>query len=399
MGRPGGRRPILTRRPGGRVPILLGAALLGCTSVELPPDDAPPLSEQPLRLVPVAQGLERPVLAVAPEADPRLFVVEQAGRIRVIDDGNLEAEPFLDITDRVGCCGERGLLGLAFDPDYRSNERFFVSYTDRDGNSVVEAFRSIDRSNRADPTSGTVFLRVDQPFGNHNGGHLAFGPDRMLYVGLGDGGSAADPMGNGQDPRTLLGSILRVDVSQAFGPPYRIPPDNPFADGVDGRPEIWHFGLRNPWRFSFDRNTGWLFIGDVGQTQWEEIDAVRTEEAGHNFGWSTMEGHECFQGACEADGLTLPVAVYGHEDGCSVTGGYVYRGQELPALRGRYLYADYCAGWIRSFRLSDNGTATDPEQLQLQNPGRITSFGQDAGGEIYVVVESGTVFLIAPGGS
>lgn len=395
MGRAG--TTLIRTSCGGALALVL--VLGACsTSTGGPDDDEPPVSDQSVRLVPVVQGLERPVLAVAPVADPRLFVVEQPGRIRVIDGGRLQADPFLDITDRVGCCGERGLLGLAFDPDFRSNERFFVSYTDRAGTSRIESFRAVDRSNRADPTSGRLYLELDQPFGNHNGGHLAFGPDGMLYIAFGDGGSADDPLDQGQDPTTLLGTILRVDVRGSIEPPYSIPPDNPFADGVGGRPEVWHWGLRNPWRFSFDRDAGWMFIGDVGQNRWEEIDAVRVGTGGHNFGWSTMEGSECFQGACEADGLTLPVAVYGHDDGCSVTGGFVYSGHEIPALRGRYVYGDYCGGWIRTFRLTDLGVATDPQELAVESPGRITSFGVDAGGELYVVVESGTVFRIEPGG-
>lgn len=375
---------------------LLLATAAGCASGTEPDPDDSEAERIPVALVPVATGLDRPVLVTAPVADPRLFVVEQVGRVRVIDQGRLEPEPYLDLTDRVACCGERGLLGLAFDPDFRATERFFVSYTDATGATRVESYRGFDRGNTAGDGHGELFLEVAQPFGNHNGGHIVFGPDRMLYVGLGDGGSGGDPSGHGQDPGTLLGTILRIDVTQRIGPPYAIPEDNPFADGVGGRPEVWHWGLRNPWRFSFDLGAGHLYIGDVGQNRWEEIDVVPTEEGGHNFGWNTMEGSECFQGDCAADDLTLPTAVYSHDDGCSVTGGHVYRGRAIEWLQGRYLYADYCGGWIRSFRLAGNGTAVDPLELEVPSPGRITSFGEDSQGEVYVIVESGTVFRLAP---
>ncbi len=379
----------------GRWGAWLCFAGMACMSTTTGSDtDEPPLSQADLVLVPVADGLDRPLLAVSPPGDPRLFIVEQPGRIRVMVDGSLVPTPFLEITDRVGCCGERGLLGLAFDPDFRATERFFVSYTDRSGTSRLEGFRGVDRGNVANPTTGQLYLQVEQPFGNHNGGHIAFGQDQKLYVALGDGGSGGDPLGNGQNAGTLLGAILRIDVTGSIGPPYAIPPDNPFVDSVGVRPEVWHFGLRNPWRFSFDPDGEMMYIGDVGQNRWEEINVVGATAGGLNFGWSTMEGHECFAGACEADGLRLPTAVYSHDDGCSVTGGFVYRGQSIPALVGRYFYADYCAGWIRTFRLAANGTATDPQELAVESPGRITSFGQDSQGEIYVVVESGTVFRI-----
>ena len=347
----------------------------------------------------VAQGLAAPVLVTAPVGDPRLFVVEQPGRIRAISDGALAPEPYLDIRAKVGYGGERGLLGLAFDPDFRANGRFFVAYTDLEGDFVLEAYMDADSGDRADPTSGVVFLRVEQPYSNHNGGHIAFGPDGMLYVGLGDGGSGGDPHGHGQDLSTLLGSLLRIDVSRQAGPPYEVPPDNPFV-GVDGaRPEIWAYGLRNPWRFSFDPHGGTLYIGDVGQSRWEEIDAVGAAEGGHNFGWNTMEGQECFGGtSCSLEGLTLPVAVYGHDQGCSVTGGYAYNGNAIPALQGRYLYADYCEGWVRTFVLDPSGQASDPATLALGSLGWVTSFGEDAQGELYIVTAEGSVFLIAPGG-
>lgn len=347
----------------------------------------------------VAGGLNVPLFVTAPPGDPRLFIVEQPGRIRVMRDGTLSPEPFLDIRDRVRSGGEQGLLGLAFDPDFRANGRFFVTYTDPSGDLVLSAFQDIDRSDRANPDTEAEYLRVPQPFANHNGGHIAFGHDGMLYLGLGDGGGSGDPLGHGQKTSTLLGALLRIDISQHFTPPYAVPADNPFTDDADARPEVWAYGLRNPWRFSFDRASGVLYIGDVGQDQWEEINAVDPGPGGYNFGWNTMEGHRCFGPVeCALDGLTLPVAVYGHEDGCSITGGYVYRGNALPNLQGRYLYADYCEGWIRSFRLSALGQATDPQEIYVERPGRITSFGEDAQGELYVAVEGGEVFKLVPAG-
>ncbi len=346
----------------------------------------------------MAVGLEAPVYATSPLADGRLFVVEQPGRIRVIRDGQLVSSPFLDITDRVLYEGEQGLLGLVFDPDFRATGRFFVYYTDLDGNTRVEGYRDIDQGDRADPNSAELYLSVAQPFPNHNGGQLAFGRDRMLYIGLGDGGGGGDPRGNGQNTQTLLGSILRVDVVSDFSPPYRIPPDNPFVGSLTHAPEIWHYGLRNPWRFSFQPNgRGYLYVADVGQDRWEEINAVPIKASGLNFGWNVMEGAECFGGGgCEADGLTFPVAVYGHADGCSVTGGFEYRGLLIPALSGRYVYSDYCAGWIRTFRLDNNGGATDPVELEVDPLGGITSFGEDARGELYVTTTDGRVLRLEP---
>ena len=246
-----------------------------------------------LRLVEVASGLSSPVDLTSPDGDPRLFVVEQAGRIRVIRDGVVAETPFLDIRDRVRAGGERGLLGLAFHPRYVENGRFFVDYTDAAG-TVVERYRVSGDPDLADPASAFPVLRVAQPFANHNGGQVAFGPDGMLYAGLGDGGGAGDPLDQGQDVETLLGSILRIDVDSAE--PYAIPPDNPFAAG-GGRPEIWAYGLRNPWRFSFDTPTGRLYIGDVGQDRREEIDVAGAGDGGLNFGWPTTEGTLCFRPA------------------------------------------------------------------------------------------------------
>jgi len=379
------------------VPVSL-VALGACAPTLGIVDEGTDASELAVALQLVAIGLEAPVYATSPPFDRRLFIVEQPGRVRVVRDGNLLAEPFLDITDRVSYGNERGLLGLAFDPDFRATARFFVYYTDLDGNSKLEAYLEIDRTDRADASAPMTFLEIEQPFPNHNGGQIEFGPDGMLYLGLGDGGGAGDPDGHGQDPTSLLGSILRLHVRDQVGPPYRIPADNPFVGDLSRRPEIWHYGLRNPWRFSFDSDGVRLIIADVGQDRWEEINAVAVEDAGVNFGWNVMEGSECFGGvACDGEGLRFPIAEYGRSDGCSVTGGYVYSGQAIPALRGRYVYSDYCAGWLRTFRISGNGTATDPVELAADPEGRVTSLGRDAQDELYVITDDGRVQKLVSG--
>ena len=299
----------------------------------------------PLRLAAVASGLDQPLfLTTAPGDASRLFVVEQTGRIRVVRDGTLLDAPFVDLSDRISCCGERGLLGLAFHPDYARSGRFFVDYTNADGDTeVVELARGAS-ADVASPAVVRRFFTVDQPFANHNGGMLAFGPDGYLYVGLGDGGAAGDPQNNAQNPNVKLGKILRIDVDAYPAPP----PGN----AADGDPDVLHRGLRNPWRFAFDRATGDLFIGDVGQNRFEEIDVAQAGSGGLNFGWRVMEASQCYQppDACDRSGLVLPVVEYDHDAGCSVTGGYVYRGAALPGLVGRYLYADYCSNRVFSFR-------------------------------------------------
>jgi glucose/arabinose dehydrogenase len=346
-----------------------------------------------LALEKVADGLEAPLDLVAPPGDPRLFVVEQPGRIRIIEHGHLLERPFLDLTREVSYGGERGLLGLAFHPSFRENRRFFVNYTDRSGNTRVERFEVGSDPDRADPATRKTILEVDQPYSNHNGGHILFGPEGMLYIGMGDGGSGGDPHGNGQDRGTLLGDLLRIDVDH--GDPYAIPPDNPFVGRAGMRGEIWAWGLRNPWRFCFDPVEGLLYIADVGQNRWEEIDVAGAREPGLNYGWNRMEGTHCFRNPlCDKAGLTPPAVEYGHDQGCSVTGGFVYRGRAIPAILGHYFYADYCAGWIRSFRWRD-GRATEAREWDLV-PGAVTSFGLDSAGELYVVVESGQVFRIVP---
>jgi glucose/arabinose dehydrogenase len=309
-----------------------------------------------------------------------------AGRIRVIRDGALADRPFLDITGRLASGGERGLLGLAFHPDYPTDPRIFVDYTDRDGDTVVSSFRvTATDPDAADPDSETVLLRVDQPFANHNGGAVAFGPDGMLYIALGDGGSAGDPQGNGRRVDTLLAKILRVDVDGADGSatPYRVPPDNPFVTVAGARPEIWLTGLRNPWRMRFDRGSGDLWIGDVGQGEWEEIDVARAGVGGLDYGWNTMEGFHCFAPAdgCDRTGLTLPVAEYDHGLGCAVIGGVVVRDPRQGRLDGGYLFGDSC---------SDNLWLMDPagdgrrEAVIVARMGRtLSSFGEGEDGTVY----------------
>ncbi len=363
-------------------------AIAACDDPSDPINGDPP--EEDVRLESVTNGLVGPVHLTSPPDDPRLFVVEQPGRIRIIEEGELLEDPFLDLTGRVRSGGERGLLSMAFHPEYRSNGIFLVYYTDLSGDTRVERFTAAPDANSADSATGTIILAVTQPFSNHNGGLLAFGPDGMLYVALGDGGSSGDPLGHGQNTGTLLGSILRIDVDA--GEPYAIPPDNPLVDDPDARGEIWAYGLRNPWRFSFDPAAGLLYIADVGQNQWEEINVSPDDRGGLNYGWSIMEGAHCYpDDPCDAEGLELPAVEYPHSLGCSVTGGHVYRGEEIPALRGTYFYADYCEGWIRSLRYQD-GAVIDGREWDLGDIGRITAFGQDAAGELYVLSASGGVF-------
>jgi glucose/arabinose dehydrogenase len=342
----------------------------------------------------IASGLERPVYLNAPKQDRRLFVVEQAGVIRIIADGQLLVTPFLDIRDRVGSGGERGLLSVAFHPDYTNNGFFYVNYTDRDGDTRVERYTVTAVPKLADPTSAKLILTVDQPFGNHNGGLIAFGPDGMLYIGMGDGGSGGDPLRHGQNRNTLLGALLRIDVDG--GDPYAVPPDNPFVGSPGARGEIWAYGLRNPWRFAFDREAGTLYIADVGQNRWEEVNVVSDAAGGLNYGWNIMEGAHCFAtDPCDNSGLVLPAIEYGHADGCSVIGGYVYRGTSIPAIRGHYLYADFCAGFLRSFRFAD-GIVADKRQWNVGDLGQVTSFGEDSQGAIYILSNNGRVYRLIP---
>ena len=379
-------------RTSGVVAIALAAALGGCSS-ESPTENGNG-NGTPAAVVAetVVSGLSAPVFLTAPADDDRLFVVEQAGRVRIIDGGQLAATPFLDIRDRVGSGGERGLLSVAFHPDYASNGRFFVNYTDNGGSTRIEEYTVTGDPDVADPASDRTLLTVDQPYSNHNGGLIAFGPDGYLWIGMGDGGSGGDPLGHGQNASSLLGAMLRIDVDG--GAPYAVPPDNPFAAGVDGAPEVWAIGLRNPWRYAFDADR--LYIADVGQNAWEEVHVEAVDAPGLNYGWNIMEGDHCYQAqSCDQTGLERPVHEYSHDEGCSITGGYVYRGDALPELQGHYFYGDFCGGWVRSFRY-DGASATDHRSYDLGSLGNILSFGKDAAGEIYVLTGTGTVYRLAP---
>ncbi len=352
-----------------------------------------------LALIPFVQT-DSPItyLADASDGSGRLFLVEKAGRIRVIQDGQLLAQPFLDISDLVQSSGaEQGLLSVAFDPQYRDNGQFYVNYTAQssNGGTVVARYKTTADPNTADPASGQTILEIPQPAPNHNGGQLQFGPDGYLYVGMGDGGSAGDPWGNAQNRNALLGKLLRLDVRGQAG--YAIPPQNPFAGANDARPEVWAYGLRNPWRFSFDRQTGDLYIADVGQNTWEEVDFQPADSTGgQNYGWNVMEGLACYQAkTCDKDGKVLPVVVYGHDQGCSVTGGYVYRGQAIPDLAGAYLYSDYCSGVI--WGLQRDGAGAWKSTELLQSGANVSSFGEDAQGELYVLDLQGQVYRLAAG--
>ena len=347
------------------VAALCGAVVVGSSLAASPS----------LRLVPVARGFDTPVFVTQAPGEPgRLYVLEQSGTIRVVERGRIRATPFLDVRGLIVAGGEQGLLGLAFPPDYARTRRFYVHYSTRpDGDTVVARYRV--QSGRAVPSSRRTILRVDQPYSNHNGGHLVFGPDRRLWVGLGDGGSGGDPENRAQNPDTLLGKMLRLDVRLA-----------------SPRPEIVALGLRNPWRYSFDRRTGVLWIGDVGQNSIEEID--RLERPGTdlvNFGWDVYEGASSFESKDLGPGrLVQPVAEYGRDGGCSVTGGYVYRGTAVPRIAGRYLFGDYCSGNIWS--MPAGGGAKRLESVKV--PG-LSSFGEGLKGELYVVSHGGTIYRFA----
>ncbi|MCA0454420.1 MAG: PQQ-dependent sugar dehydrogenase [Chloroflexi bacterium] len=342
----------------------------------------------------VATGLARPLLLTnAADGSNRMFIVEQAGYIWVLENGQVLKQPFLDVSGLVSRdANERGLLGLAFHADFETNRQFYINYTDVNGNTVVARYTALEANlNVADPSSATFIIQIDQPYPNHNGGDLAFGPDGYLYIGMGDGGSQGDPQRNGQNPQALLGKMLRLDVDSAE--PYAAPPDNPYATDPNIAPEVWAMGLRNPWRFSFDRLTDDLYIADVGQNQWEEINFQPAGQGGVNYGWNIMEASARYSGEPVQDGLTPPVAEYTHaEGGCSVTGGYVYRGTELPALNGVYLFGDYCSGLIWStFRDADGAWRTN---LFMDTDFSISSFGEDEAGELYLVNQGGTILKL-----
>ncbi len=374
-------------------------AVLGAFDLVWVVHAGPVVRRAPIRravLQSVVTGLSSPVYVTQPaDGSGRLFIVEQAGMIRILRPGvGLLPTPFLDIRSRVVSGGEQGLLSVAFHPSYASSGRFFVNYTSPAGSlhSVIAEYHvSAGNPDVADPTE-TVLLTIPQPFTNHNGGLNLFGPDGMLYIGLGDGGSGGDPLGNGQRLSTLLGKILRIDVN--VGAPYSIPRDNPFIRIAGARREIFAYGLRNPWRFSFDRGTGRLFIADVGQSSWEEVDVGGQ---GRNFGWNVMEGAHCYPpgSQCTTVGLALPIAEYDHTFGCSVTGGYVYRGTNVPELAAKYLFGDYCSGRLWSLTETSPGRWT--MALLLQTGLNISSFGEDQSGEVYVVDYRGGIYTLAAG--
>ncbi len=347
-----------------------------------------------MALTPVASGLEDPVgIYHLGDGSDRLIIVEQTGTVRVVEDGEVLDTPFLDISDKVGCCDELGLLSFAAHPEYPSNGIFFVSYTGQEGQNVIERYRVSDDPNLAQPESGVVILEVEQPGPSHNGGHIAFGLDGYLYIGIGDGDFIEDeefdenPLVNlvSQDLGVRLGKLLRIDVD---GDPYRVPPDNPFASEGGVANEVWAWGLRNPWRFSFDRLTGDLFIGDVGQITTEEVDVIPAGEGGLNFGWPYLEGSRCTIEGCDASGFIAPIFEYGHGFGCAITGGYIYRGLEMPELQGVYLYGDFCYGEIWTVEQTESGWQ---EVMLFDTDMYITSFGEDEAGELYVTDHAGGV--------
>jgi glucose/arabinose dehydrogenase len=341
----------------------------------------------------VRGGLTQPV-SITHAGDSRLFITLQPGLVVIWDGTEILPQPFLDIQSLVLAGGERGLLSIAFHPRYRENGFFFVNYTNSGGHTVVARYSVSSDPNRADPMSARQILFVEQPFSNHNGGQMQFGPDGYLYIGMGDGGSGGDPGNRAQNLSDLLGKMLRIDVDS--GTPYRIPPSNPFTGNPSVRDEIWAYGLRNPWRFSFDRATGDLWIADVGQGLWEEVSfQPATSIGGENYGWRRMEGTHCFNPGsnCNTGSLVLPVIEYGHTGGaCSVTGGYVYRGSSFPRLQGMYIYGDYCNGKIWGATRDALGRVTSRELLDTNI--LISTFGEDMNGELYVANHSGAIHRI-----
>lgn len=344
----------------------------------------------------VARGLKQPLyLTNAGDGNEQVFVVEKRGTIVLLQDNKPAPQIFLDITDRVGSGGsEQGLLSVAFHPRYAENGLLYVNYTNHAGDTVISRFEA--KGAAADPTSELVLLTIDQPYVNHNGGLVLFGPDGYLYIGMGDGGSAGDPQGNGQNLDTLLGKMLRIDVDRSdLYAAYSIPPDNPWADGSGGRAEIWAYGLRNPWRFSIDRATGDFYIADVGQNAYEEVNMLPAGSAsGANFGWNIAEGNHCFRARnCDLSAFVAPIGEYGRDGGCSITGGYVYRGAAFPKLHGIYFFGDYCSGNVWGLRRTPTGAWE--QALLLQTDLNISSFGEDEAGELYVTdLTSGGVYQI-----
>ncbi len=388
------------------MPPVIVALLLMLASTSCSPEPGPPPPPRVpaeiarrVTLTRIADDFDKPIALTFAPGDPndRLFVVEQVGRVRVLSATGVQprATPLLDVRARISTATEQGLLGLAFAPDYPRSRRFYVNLTDRRGDTRVLEFRTrVDDPDHADPASERELLYVQQPYSNHNGGNLVFGPDGKLYVGLGDGGAAGDPQGNGQNDQALLGKMLRLDIDAPGRP----------------RPEIVAKGLRNPWRYSFDRVTGDLWIADVGQNRWEEIDVlpaaalVRAPGSAvlSNFGWNVTEGLHCYQPReCRQDGFIAPILEYGHDEGCSITGGFVYRGYALPALAGAYFYADYCTALVRSLRLDAGGTVRDswdwrPALDRASQLANLSSFGEDSHGELYLLSLEGGIYRLDP---
>ena len=349
----------------------------------------------------VVSGLDFPTWLTAPPGDTRLFVTERRGRVRIVENGITRTMPFLDIGSRVATLGEGGLLSLAFDPQFARNGYFYVAYTDPQRNIVIERYSVGANPMLADPVSGLVILRIPHPdFLNHFGGQLAFGPDGYLYLGTGDGGGAGDPQGNARNLAVLLGKLLRIDVSSASSTqPYTIPADNPYRAQAGHRAEIWASGLRNPWRFSFDGER--LFLSDVGQDRREEVNIAGIRQAGLNYGWNLMEGTLCYGAtSCERSNLTLPAFEYDHgvdnANGCSITGGFVYRGRALPELVGHYLYSDFCGGYLKSFYPAAS-TVVQARDWRVGDIGQVVSFGQDGAGELYLITNDGSLQKIVRG--
>lgn len=337
----------------------------------------------------IVSGLDKP-LGLTHAGDERLFILEQPGLIRILREGQLLPVPFLDIRSLVqDDASERGLLGLAFHPQFAQNGFFYVNYTGRGGETIIARFRVEENPDLADPESEQILMRIAQPYANHNGGGLAFGPDGRLYIGTGDGGSGGDPQGNAQDPNSLLGKMLRIDVDQ--GNPYAIPGDNPFSQG-GGALEVWALGLRNPWRFSFDQANGDLTIADVGQDQWEEVNILSASTPpGVNFGWNLREGRHNFAGE-GSQALLDPVAEYDHSQGCSITGGHVVRGEVLPEWNGVYLFGDFCRGTIWGLLQGPDGSWQMNTLFQMEF--QISSFGEDSLGGVYVVDYNGALYQL-----
>ncbi len=387
------------------LPLVLTLAACGSpqAAASTPETGSPEVS-----LEPVVSGLEQPTSVVsAADGSGRLFITQKTGLARVIAGGEVLNTPFLDLTGAVSTSSEQGLLGLAFHPNYAENGRFFVNYTRRDGTTVISEFAVSDDPNVADPASERVLLTISQPYPNHNGGNLVFGPDGFLYIGTGDGGAGGDPENNAQDKSALLGKMLRIDVDNAAdGEPYGIPESNPFV-GTDGAaPEVWAYGLRNPWRFSFDRETGDLWIADVGQNRIEEVNRQpAASTGGENYGWNLTEGSSCFDPAdplavpetCDKTGLTLPVLEYSYNQGRSIIGGYVYRGERVPELDGRYVYGDFVSQTIWSAAVAGEGAGTAYSSTPLLESGfNVVAFGEDEAGELYVADYGGTLYRFAP---